>query len=360
MNETRSEKYVEKDFPGESLDYRLSNEGSGVVNIKERVFISYTGLDYYKASILNNILDFSGIDNWFAPKKIGFGSEYRKKMREGIDSSNKMLVVWSKHSAKSEHVDYEWRAMISKGGVVAPIPLDDTPMPSELEARRSSIIAPEIAPILSGARSIAVSKDEVNVICDEVINNLKLEGVHLSDDQIERIFAFLGDPRGVVWSEKVKKNTVGFVYHYFPKREIIYPFTLGITLASLSMISYGWYHYEYLDVISQPATNQFEIGLGMSGRQVCEANGLVCVSTSQKRAVSIATQKRVGYLTPSCDSAVLKSDSCEGYGYQLSDVSIVNYVEGKAVNQPQYKKYCLMEPVYKYANCTKSLHSEDQ
>lgn len=60
------------------------------------------------------------------------GSAWNEVHKEAIESSYRLILLWSKNSALSENVKNEWRWALKCGTSIVPVTLDDTPLPPEI------------------------------------------------------------------------------------------------------------------------------------------------------------------------------------------------------------------------------------
>jgi|APMI01.1.fsa_nt_gi hypothetical protein len=60
------------------------------------------------------------------------GSEWNEEHRAAIESSYRLILLWSINSALSENVEKEWRWALECGTSIVPVLLDDTPLPTEI------------------------------------------------------------------------------------------------------------------------------------------------------------------------------------------------------------------------------------
>jgi len=94
-------------------------------------FISYSSQDQAFADRLYADLRNSGVRCWFAPEDMKIGDKIRVRIDESIRLYDKLLLVLSEHSVKSEWVEHEVEMALAKERqekrtVLFPIRLDDT------------------------------------------------------------------------------------------------------------------------------------------------------------------------------------------------------------------------------------------
>ncbi len=107
---------------------------------KHQLFVSYSHADRSFVEKLSYDLDKKGINYWRDEKEIKVGDSIQKKIREGIDSSQYLCVVISKHSIKSGWVEKEVEIATTyeldkKKKKVLPILLDKMELPWFLEGK---------------------------------------------------------------------------------------------------------------------------------------------------------------------------------------------------------------------------------
>lgn len=99
-------------------------------------FISYSSRDQDFAERLYADLQAKGVRCWFAPQHMRIGDKLRPRIEESIRLYDKLLLVLSEHSIKSNWVAYEVERALNKEpegipNVLFPIRLDDTVMQSK-------------------------------------------------------------------------------------------------------------------------------------------------------------------------------------------------------------------------------------
>jgi hypothetical protein len=94
-------------------------------------FISYSSKDEAFAERLRADLQSKGVRCWFAPEDLRIGDKFWHKIDESIRMFDKLMIVLSEHSVKSEWVEREVMAAIEKESkrkqtVLFPIRLDES------------------------------------------------------------------------------------------------------------------------------------------------------------------------------------------------------------------------------------------
>jgi hypothetical protein len=93
--------YIRKHFKGQREWYKKK---------KNDVFISYSSLDDKKAEKIKTILENSGLKVFKADREIQGGDLFNEKIREALNNSREVCLLYSKRSAKSQYVVTEWGA----------------------------------------------------------------------------------------------------------------------------------------------------------------------------------------------------------------------------------------------------------
>lgn len=92
------------------------------------VFISHSSKDADVACQLCNYLEKNGIRCWIAPRDVTAGMLYSRAILQGIDDSHLMLLLFSKESNKSRHVESEIDRAFNKEKIIIPFRITDTVM----------------------------------------------------------------------------------------------------------------------------------------------------------------------------------------------------------------------------------------
>lgn len=88
-------------------------------------FISHSSADTLNATSLVEQLESRGLNCWIAPRNIRLGSNYPSEIVEGIASSSSLIVMISKDSLTSRHVEREVNIADEMGKKVYPVKLID-------------------------------------------------------------------------------------------------------------------------------------------------------------------------------------------------------------------------------------------
>ncbi|MEO0131139.1 MAG: toll/interleukin-1 receptor domain-containing protein [candidate division WOR-3 bacterium] len=88
------------------------------------VFISYASEDKKIADAVCHVLEENGIRCWIAPRDTGIGS-YGESIIKAISESKIMVVVISKNSIESPHVENEVVNAVNKGVIIIPIRIEN-------------------------------------------------------------------------------------------------------------------------------------------------------------------------------------------------------------------------------------------
>lgn len=99
------------------------------------VFLSYSRDDLSLIEHLERLLKSSPeISIWRDQEKLYGGQKWPKILGEAIADQDVFLLAWSKHSANSHFVEFEWTTAIALKKTIIPCLLDSTPLPAALRA----------------------------------------------------------------------------------------------------------------------------------------------------------------------------------------------------------------------------------
>ena len=84
------------------------------------VFISHSSKDKATADAICQRLEAEGIKCWIAPRDIAYGSNWTEGVIQGIEDCRVLVLVFSEHANKSEHVHREVAEAFSSGIAVIP------------------------------------------------------------------------------------------------------------------------------------------------------------------------------------------------------------------------------------------------
>jgi hypothetical protein len=96
------------------------------------VFISYSREDLKAAVAIEKALIAKGLSPWRDQESIYAGAQWPKAIGEAISDNGFILLLWSKHSADSHFVEFEWTTAIALRKTIIPCLLDQTPLPPSL------------------------------------------------------------------------------------------------------------------------------------------------------------------------------------------------------------------------------------
>ncbi len=103
------------------------------------IFLSHSSADKPRLQPVVDALKSNEIQVWFDQSSITYGGNILRKISEGLEQSEKLLVGWSKHAEASDHVWNEISGfyMHHPGGesILFHV-LDETPIPTIFSARR--------------------------------------------------------------------------------------------------------------------------------------------------------------------------------------------------------------------------------
>jgi hypothetical protein len=92
-----------------------------------RVFISYAREDREAVALLAKQLEAQGLAVWWDWQLVG-GSNYRHAIQEELTKADKVVVVWSRHSVRSDFVIDEASAA-KEAGKLVPVRIDGSAPP---------------------------------------------------------------------------------------------------------------------------------------------------------------------------------------------------------------------------------------
>jgi hypothetical protein len=97
------------------------------------LFISHSSIDRKIADAICHHLEERGIRCWVAPRDLAPGESWAAGIVNGLEKCRAMVLIFSEHSNRSEHVAREIERAVSKSVVIFPFRIDATPMRKELE-----------------------------------------------------------------------------------------------------------------------------------------------------------------------------------------------------------------------------------
>ncbi|MGD2086479.1 MAG: toll/interleukin-1 receptor domain-containing protein [Candidatus Aminicenantes bacterium] len=98
------------------------------------IFISYARKDINSAQKLEELLLQKDIRVWRDQDSIYAGEQWPKAIGQAIEKEKIFLLLWSKHSAVSHFVEFEWNTALALKKTIVPVFLDNTPLPAALRA----------------------------------------------------------------------------------------------------------------------------------------------------------------------------------------------------------------------------------
>jgi TIR domain len=98
------------------------------------VFLSYSRSDLARIEQLQaQLKSHPDISVWHDQEKIYGGQKWPKRLGEEIANRDVFLLAWSKHSAASHFVEFEWCTAIALKKTIVPCLLDDTSLAPSLK-----------------------------------------------------------------------------------------------------------------------------------------------------------------------------------------------------------------------------------
>ena len=92
------------------------------------VFISYSREDLEPAVRLEQALKDQGLKPWRDQESLYAGQQWPKAIGDAISSNDFLLLLWSRNSAESHFVEFEWTTAIALRKTIIPCLLDETPL----------------------------------------------------------------------------------------------------------------------------------------------------------------------------------------------------------------------------------------
>ena len=97
-----------------------------------RLFISYARADLDIVKKIEQALVENGVTVWCDQESLYGGQKWPKALAEEIASHDHVLLVWSKSSAKSHFVEFEWTTALALKKTILPFLIDDIPLSPSL------------------------------------------------------------------------------------------------------------------------------------------------------------------------------------------------------------------------------------
>ena len=98
-----------------------------------KLFISYASVDKKKAEAVCAYLEQQGKNCWIAPRNIPAGSEYGEEIIKGIETSDVLVLIFSKASNASQHVLREVERAVNKKMPVIAYKIEDCALSKSME-----------------------------------------------------------------------------------------------------------------------------------------------------------------------------------------------------------------------------------
>lgn len=98
------------------------------------VFISYAREDLHWVQPIEQVLLEQGHTLWRDQEKVRGGQQWPKVIGEAIAANDFLLLVWSRKSAKSHFVEFEWNTAFALKKTIVPCLLEDLSLPPALAA----------------------------------------------------------------------------------------------------------------------------------------------------------------------------------------------------------------------------------
>ncbi|MCY3415096.1 MAG: BspA family leucine-rich repeat surface protein [Candidatus Heimdallarchaeota archaeon] len=116
-----------------SYQSRMTTDDLPAPTAHSDVFISFSSKDKKVAEELYEKIRKAKQNAWISSLSIDLGQKYSRQILDAIDSCKIFIILISKHSTESRHVETELERGFSKGKDIMPIVLDDQPIPRDWE-----------------------------------------------------------------------------------------------------------------------------------------------------------------------------------------------------------------------------------
>lgn len=152
------------------------------------VFISYASEDIERADALRRLIALvagSKDQVFLARESIPEGADWRNELKAALEGTPLVLVLWTAAASRSEYVKLEYAFALTREALtVTPVVGDETPLPSELEARQAITGIPLLNEVLGLQRRLL--KDGVPPRAVSQVVQRRLEGAGIRLDAADR------------------------------------------------------------------------------------------------------------------------------------------------------------------------------
>ena len=101
------------------------------------IFVSYAHKDRIYANGFVWLAKHSLSPVWIDRSGLKAGRPFPQSLMTAIESTSRFVLLWSSRAAASSWVEREWRYAVASDRLIAPVALDNTPLPLELETLHS-------------------------------------------------------------------------------------------------------------------------------------------------------------------------------------------------------------------------------
>jgi len=135
-----------------------------------------------------------GHEVFLAPYSIKLGTAWERKLYEGLEKANVLLVFWTKQAKRSDWVRTEYETFLARypDRPLVPIRGDETELPALLKARQGLEFAPLINELLELQRDLRKHGVKREIIQEKILERLKEAGIDVNPKDRRRVFAFAG------------------------------------------------------------------------------------------------------------------------------------------------------------------------
>ena len=163
------------------------------------VFISYSSKDSDTAFLICNEIEKRGLKCWIAPRDETAGVSYARQILQAIAECSVMVVCFSAHSNRSDHVESEIDNAFSTGKVIIPFKIDECEMSAEMRYYLNK------KHWLSG---IPVTKEAIDRLVESIISNIPERA------RLREIEHSIDNTLGMVRDLNENMNDVALAKHY--------------------------------------------------------------------------------------------------------------------------------------------------
>ena len=156
------------------------------------VFVSYSREDAPRVDGLDSLLRGLGLQVFLDRRGIVAGDRWEDALESALSSAHAMVVVWSRHAARSKWVRREYETALQRGVRVVPVSLDDTPLSDALEPIQKANLLPLVNELLALQKQLRAQGVSRAGVREAVRRRLREEGIELDERRLNAILIFTG------------------------------------------------------------------------------------------------------------------------------------------------------------------------